>query len=512
MEPAPADPKSRVILTRSNRLEILDYLTEKVSLTVPLGSSKSQVLSGVSPCKKLFWAHNDEMLVILNFKETIVLQKKYEHTIDSFYFIDKAHIAVILRESKEKSRIEILHGPTQKLIFKVVIDFGQRRREFLKAVFTQKLVWFQSKIGTVEIAKMDLENQAITERREVVTELAVSKLMIFGEFVYVISDSIRNEQNKPISRVQVFHAFTGDLLAKRDFKGVQEANVKGSPDGQFGLIMVSKYVDRTNESYYGRDGLFSFVATPVSEPSEQGIIQYKCSIQKMETYLGNIHDWQLVPKMELAVVTSGKMPSRTVIYNFKGNPVYLLEHAFRNTIRVAPNHTVMALAGFGQLSGDIKLFSLKNHNLIGMGHSSYASWLKWSSDGVKFITATVLAKLNENHQFSIFDYKGTLLKKMKVKENDLVSADFYYSAKLVKKLNLTDFVMPEKRTRSGLLGGALDKPKKIVSMDIKAYNKEQKGPAPGLGIGGVRIFQQNQKGSNKPGLTFGVPKLTRKRG
>lgn len=502
---APANPsKQKVILTRQKSLEVVDYETQSVSLTVPMGDGKSQIFSGVSPCKKLFWAHNDRILVILNFKETIVLRQEFEFNIDSFYFLDKAHIAVTLRLSANESEVRVIHGPSKKVMFSTKISFGQRRRQFLQADLKEKVVWVQTSMAKVEMGRIDLEAQTVEGLKVVVEETAISKLMMAGPFVFVVSDSIRNEQNKAISRVQVFDKCSGALLVKRDFKGVQEANLKLTPDGMFGLILVSVFIDKKNEFYYGKDGLFSFVAKSVGD-AETDANSFDCSIKKMETYQGSIHDWQLIPKSGQAMVISGKMPARAVIYNFKGNPTYLLEHNFRNVIAPSPNHTVLALCGFGQLSGEVALFSLKKNNLVGKAQSSYASWLKWSSDGVKFLTATVLSKLNENHQYTVFDYRGKLLKKVKVPENDLVSADFYYSSKLVKKLNLGEM---KGNSRSGgmSLGGTRENARKIVSKDIITYNRQQTGEKT---LGGVTVFGNSKPAT--PSLSFGMPKLTRKK-
>lgn len=501
MEGPKADPKRKVILTRQRRLEVVDYETSQVTLTVPMGDGKSQIFSGLSPCKKLFWAHNDKQLVILNFKEVVVLQKEFEQTIDSFYFIDKAHIAVTLRLSANASEVHVIHGPSKEVKLVVPIDFGQRRCQFLRADLEQSLVWVQKTMTTVELGRLDAQNRALAESKVIVEEAQISDLIMAGDFVFVVSNSIRNEQNKSISRVQVFDKTTGELKTKRDFKGVHEAKIQAAPDGLFALILVSKFIDKTNEFYYGKDAMYSFCAKAKKNESDE--VYYDCSIKKMETYQGNVHDWKLIPKSGQAIIISGKMPARSVLYNFKGNPTYLLEHNFRSLVAPSPNHTVVALCGFGQLSGEIMLFSLKKNNAIGRAQSSYASWLKWSSDGAKFLTATVLSKLNENHQYSVFDYRGNLLKKVKVPENDLVSVDFYFSKKLVKKLNLATYKI-ESRSGGITLGGARENSRKISTADIINYNKQQTG---GQTLGGVKVFSSAQS----PSLSFGMPKLTRKK-
>ena len=451
------------------------------------------------------------------------MDKVFDLTIDDFYFIDKAHFAIILRIDSSSSVAQIVHGPTQKIVVSQTIQVGQRRKQFIKACVGKGVVWLQNATGVIQKADIiestgkgegDVyRNQSgaeqTTESRDnhspqvareylanvtdIVDETLVSKFEIYGDFVYVISDSIRNKQNKSVSRLRVFNAISGVQLGKKDFKGVQEINVKASPDGTFALIMASSYVDRQNQSYYGKENMYVFLGDPNNKEA--------CKVNLMDTYQGNIHDWNILPRQGIAVIISGKMPCRTVIYDFKGLPTYLLEHDFKNVVSFSPNHTILALAGFGQCSGEIKVFSLKNNNLIGKSQCSFSSFLKWSPNGKQFLTATVLKKLNENHRYSVFDYKGAKLAQHKVPENDLVNVDFFFKAKIAKQLDLTDFVAVKKgRNPTGLLSGNRDEPGKIGTSNIANYNSKM---AP---IVTPNVF-------NKPNscISFGAPKLSRKK-
>lgn len=497
MEPQAEAQNTKVILTRSSRIEVMDYSTEEVTLKIEFDKhASSKIQSGISPCGKLFWAHDDSKLVVLSLAKGLpVLERTYEETIDAFYFLDKAHFAVNLRENKDKTRVEVVNGPKDKTVFKAFVEMGLRRKEFLRADLSESNVYLQESEGVVAKYKLDVDSGELKDRVELCKELMVSKLYLHGQFFFVLCDSIRDVQNKGISRVHVFDTISGEKLVTKDFKGVQELNLKASEKGDFALLMASKYVDRQNEFYYGKDSMWCFVGKTHK-------------ILPVETYLGNIHDWTIIGKRRLAMIISGKMPAKVVLYDFKGNPKFLMEHNFRNTISVSPNFTLLAIGGFGQLSGEVKVFSLTKNHLVGRCMTSYASWLKWAPDGVRFMTATVQSKLNENHQFAVYDYKGNLLKKIKIPENDLQSVDFFFWCKFKKKIDLKELKLDSKN--SGLLlQSKLENSRKIGSADIRNSNFEQQGGTTGAQIGSTTVFNAPKKPSSG-GVTFGAPKLTRK--
>ena len=395
METKAPTQSNLLILTRSSRIEVMDYATEEVSLKIDFDKhASSKIKSGLSPCGKLFWAHDDSKLVVLSLAKGLpVLERQFEETIDAFYFLDKANFALNLRVDKDNTRVLVINGPQNKTIFSADVAMGLRRKEFLRTDLPNGVVYLQENEGKVAKHLLDKPNSILKDRKELCSELIVSKIHLAGKHFFIMCDSVRDANNKGISRLLVFETETHELVLQKDFKGVQELNLKSSTRGDFALLMASKYVDRQNEFYYGKDSMHCFVAKSKK-------------ILPVETYAGNIHDWSIISKRRLALIISGKMPSRVVLYDFKGNPVYLMEHAFRNTISMSPNFTLLAVAGFGQLSGEVRVYSLTKNHLVGKCMTSYASWLKWAPDGVRFLTATVKSKLNENHQFEVFDHKG----------------------------------------------------------------------------------------------------------
>jgi len=90
----------------------------------------------------------------------------------------------------------------------------------------------------------------------------------------------------------------------------------------------------------------------------------------------------------------------------------------------------MALAGFGSLNGRIEIFDIEKKELIGRCTSGCSSFLKWSTDGTKFLTAIIVDKLKVDHAFSIFGVDGKLIKTTKLKVFDLINVDFAFNAEV----------------------------------------------------------------------------------
>jgi len=98
----------------------------------------------------------------------------------------------------------------------------------------------------------------------------------------------------------------------------------------------------------------------------------------------------------------------------------------------------MALAAFGSLNGRIEVFDMqsKNFNLVGKCTSACSSFLKWSSDCRRFLTAIVVDKLKVDHSFKIHNYTGEVLKSVKLKIFDLINVDFVFDKRVEEKLEV----------------------------------------------------------------------------
>ncbi len=116
-----------------------------------------------------------------------------------------------------------------------------------------------------------------------------------------------------------------------------------------------------------------------------------------------------------------------MLYNENLSPMYMLTHDFKNQLFYSPGSRFIALAAFQGLNGQIEIFDLKDYSLVGKCVSRIASYIKWSSDAKRFLTAIVNDKLKVDHEFTIFSTTGQRIKNIKMKVFDLINIDFAHN-------------------------------------------------------------------------------------
>ena len=222
------------------------------------------------------------------------------------------------------------------------------------------------------------------------------------------------------------------------------------------MVSAHQYVDKSGNSYYGREKLFMYNS------------QNKM-FNEIITYEGVLHNVAIDPTGNTIGVTSGKMPSYSVLYNNKGAPFYMLSNDFRNRLYFAPNEELVAVAGFGSLNGEIEIWNYKKLEYIAKSTSSRASFIKWSSSARFYLTAVVVEKLKVDHKISIYKFDGTLVKKIPFDVCDLINVDFAVKCEPIKQLETSK--SKKKIESGGLLSGNKRLPGKIDFLEIDQTNK-----------------------------------------
>ena len=215
-------------------------------------------------------------------------------------------------------------------------------------------------------------------------------------------------------------------------------------------------MDKSGNSYYGREKLFMY--------NPQGKV-----FNEVITYEGVLHNISIDFGGNIFGVTSGKMPSYTVLYNDKGAPFYLLSNDFRNRVYFAPNQELVAVAGFGSLNGEIEIWDYKKLECIGKTTSSRSSFLKWSNSSRLFLTSVISEKLKVDHRICIYQFDGVQVKKINLDVFDLINVDFAVVCDSAKDLKAT--VSKKKAEGGGLLSTNKRLPGKIDLAEIDQTNK-----------------------------------------
>lgn len=192
--------------------------------------------------------------------------------------------------------------------------------------------------------------------------------------------------------------------SKSFFRGTS-AKLMWNSTGTALLASLSTDVDATGRSYYGETGLY-FLTTDAS---------FQCLIQLQKE--GPIHDVSWSPTGKEFVVTYGFMPSpQTTLFDVKCNPVLDFGTASRNTIRWAPNGKLLCIGGFGNLTGQMDFWDVKNAKIVGSAVAHCAAVCEWAPDSRHFIAAVVSPRIRVDNGYKIFRHDGLLVYEAAIKD------------------------------------------------------------------------------------------------
>eukprot|EP00026_Physarum_polycephalum_P002263 Phypoly_transcript_02269.p1 GENE.Phypoly_transcript_02269~~Phypoly_transcript_02269.p1 ORF type:complete len:634 (+),score=118.93 Phypoly_transcript_02269:977-2878(+) len=192
--------------------------------------------------------------------------------------------------------------------------------------------------------------------------------------------------------------------SKSFFRGTY-AKLMWNSTGTALLASLSTDVDATGRSYYGETGLY-FLTTDAS---------FQCLIQLQKE--GPIHDVSWSPTGKEFVVTYGFMPSpQTTLFDVKCSPVIDFGVASRNTLRWSPNGKLLCIGGFGNLTGQMDFWDVKNTKLVGSAIAHCAAVCEWAPDSRHFIAAVVSPRIRVDNGYKIFRYDGLMVYEAAVNE------------------------------------------------------------------------------------------------
>ncbi|KAJ1962355.1 hypothetical protein GGI12_002696 [Dipsacomyces acuminosporus] len=176
------------------------------------------------------------------------------------------------------------------------------------------------------------------------------------------------------------------------------------------LVLTQTEVDRTGRSYYGESSLYFMAAAG----------NFDCRVVLDRE--GPIHDVAWNPVDKEFVVTYGFMPAKTALFNHRAEFVADFGIAPRNFVRFNPHGRVLAIAGFGNLSGQVDLWDRKKLKKLGSIDAHGASFCEWGPDGRYLMAATLSPRLRVDNGIRIWHYSGPLVYRQEI--NELYQVDW----------------------------------------------------------------------------------------
>ncbi|PIA12896.1 translation initiation factor eIF-2A [Coemansia reversa NRRL 1564] len=163
------------------------------------------------------------------------------------------------------------------------------------------------------------------------------------------------------------------------------------------LVLTQTDVDNTGRSYYGESSLYFMAAAG----------NFDCRVVLDRE--GPIHDVAWSPSEKEFAVVYGYMPAKTALFNHRAEPVFDFGTAPRNFVRFNPHGRVLAIAGFGNLSGQVDLWDRRTLKKLCTLDAHGASLCEWAPDGRYLLAATLSPRLRVDNAIRIWHYSGALV-------------------------------------------------------------------------------------------------------
>jgi len=192
----------------------------------------------------------------------------------------------------------------------------------------------------------------------------------------------------------------GPPLARRSFFRVSHVRFRWNATGTALLLLASADVDATNQSYYGESSLH-FLRV---DASVEGAVPLPKD--------GPVHDVAWSPRGTEFVAVYGFMPARVTLFSDSLKVLHELPGGALNTARWNPFGRFLALAGFGNLPGDVSLLDRKaDGKCKPMAETRLANSvsIEWSPCGRALLTATTAPRLQVDNGFRVVRYTGEVL-------------------------------------------------------------------------------------------------------
>lgn len=197
---------------------------------------------------------------------------------------------------------------------------------------------------------------------------------------------------------KIYQSDATTVVTTKSFFNADRVEMFWNKRGTGLLLMTSTEVDKTNNSYYGKQALH-FMTTRGDS--------YSVTLPKD----GPIHSVSWSPNSTQFCVIYGFMPAKATVFNLKCDPVHQFAEDARNSIYYSPFGNLLMLAGFGNLRGQVEMWDVsgKEKRLLANISAPDTTLLEWHADGEHFVTATTAPRLRMANGFKIWHYSGALL-------------------------------------------------------------------------------------------------------
>mmetsp|Transcript_5292 Transcript_5292/g.4020 ORF Transcript_5292/g.4020 Transcript_5292/m.4020 type:complete len:114 (-) Transcript_5292:2614-2955(-) len=109
-------------------------------------------------------------------------------------------------------------------------------------------------------------------------------------------------------------------------------------------------------------------------------------------------------------------PATATLYDKNCNPLFEFGKRYRNTIRICPFSSLCLLGGFGNLTGEVDIWSLETLKEIGKTKAYCAVSIEWAPHGKYFITGVLYERVKVDNDLCLYAPGGKQLIKEQYEE------------------------------------------------------------------------------------------------
>ncbi len=313
---------------------------------------------------------------------------------------------------------------------------------------------------------------------DIKTEQLTETAIISGR---VITDE-KSKRKKSLVSLYKLSDLNGKPIKEMTVSVCDRMKIKTSPDCK-NVLLQSISDDTSTSSYYGESTLYFM-----------DLLYGK--FNKISLAEGPIHDFEWLPNGEGFITTAGHHPAKTNYYNSAAKFQKEICVSKVNTIRISPDSRILCLAGFGNLNGDIEIYSLKDYKVIGKTKMYCGVTLGWSNDSKYLISAVLSPRVRVDNEYRVFTYNGEELVNEKF-SGEVYECDWVNTGeKIVKgefEIEVSKKYLEDLKKKKEM---EKNKPKNTLSNSL---NNQMGGL--GLGIGGA----------GAPGKKSGIPGMGKKK-
>lgn len=187
-------------------------------------------------------------------------------------------------------------------------------------------------------------------------------------------------------------------VSQKTFFKAEKVEMKWNKLGTALLVLGSTEVDKSGKSYYGETNLYLL-----------GIAgSYDSRIQLDKE--GTIHDFTWSPNSREFGVVYGFMPSKTTIFDARGNVVHSFPVAPKNTLLFSPHGRFILVAGFGNLQGGVDIYDRQKQFVkVSSFEAANTVGCEWCPNGQYVLTSTTSPRLRVDNSIKLWHYTGKLI-------------------------------------------------------------------------------------------------------